>query len=90
MRSLLLAAALLGLTSAAYAYDSCSEPDRPSCTNRYGPFDDEYDFDRCKRQVENFRTEVTGYVDCLKENSEEAISEFNDAVSGFNRRVNSD
>ncbi|MGX5827378.1 hypothetical protein [Mesorhizobium sp. 43Arga] len=89
MRSILLMSALLGLTSSAHAYDDCSEPEKPWCVQRYGAFDDEDDFNRCKSQILSYRSDVDDYLSCLKKNSEEAASEYEDAVSAFNRRAKS-
>lgn len=61
-------------------------------------FSDEYDFNRCKQDVESFQDETNTYLECLqrdlddaasqaRRDSEQAISEYNDAVEGFNRRA---
>ena len=79
------------------AVASCSEPDAPSCATRSGAFEDEYDFDRCKRDMRSYRSEVEDFLDCvrrdreeLKRQGDEAASEYNDAVNSFNRRARSD
>lgn len=75
--------------SAAYA--SCSEPSAPSCASRYGSFDDEWEFDRCKREMESYQSEVEDFAQCVqrqaKNDIDEAVSEYEDAVSSFNRRA---
>jgi hypothetical protein len=40
-----LASLVCAVEAAAY----CSELSAPSCANRYGAFDDEWEFDRCNR-----------------------------------------
>jgi hypothetical protein len=76
----------------------CSEPSAPFCATRYGEFDDEYDFDSCRRDMENYASEVEEYIACLQREvddvvaeaqreSESALSEYNDAVDSFNRRA---
>jgi len=67
----------------------CSKPDAPFCATRYGSFDDHDDFDRCKREVEHYQSEVEDFLSCLKRESSEAISDYNDAVESFNRRARS-
>ena len=65
----------------------CSATSAPSCVCRYGKFDDEDDFARCKRQVEVFRSETEEMLRCLQSSREEALNEFNEAVESFNRRA---
>ena len=69
------------------------EPSAPSCASRYGSFDDEWEFDRCKRDMENYRDEVESFIQCNNDEihrahqaSEEAASEYSEAVDGFNKR----
>jgi hypothetical protein len=73
--------------NAANAYSYCTEPSAPSCASRYGSFDDEDDFDRCKRQMNNYRSEVESYISCIKNEAEEATRSYNDTVESFNRRA---
>ncbi len=93
---------LLALAMNASPVAACFEPSAPYCAERYGPFDDEWDFDRCKREMENYRDEVESYISCLsneaaeaarraaseaERQSQDAIDEYEDAVEGFNRRA---
>ena len=88
MSRAILIAGLVLISTADYASALyCSEPDAPYCASRYGSFDDEWDFNRCKREMESYRSEVESYVDCLKDEINETISEYEDAVSDFNRRA---
>jgi hypothetical protein len=72
------------------AFFRCSEPDAPYCATSYGAFDDEYDFDRCKSDMESYQSEVEEFLGCLKRESEQTLSEYNDAVESFNRRARGD
>lgn len=74
------------VTTPSFAY-FCSEPSSPYCVNSYGAFTDGYDFEDCKREVEQYGSEVEDYLECLNDESEQAISAYNDAVEGFNRRA---
>jgi hypothetical protein len=65
----------------------CSEPSAPACTSSCGAFDDQDEFDQCRRQVSNYRDEVEQYQSCLSDASSEAASDFNEAVAAFNRRA---
>jgi predicted ribosome quality control (RQC) complex YloA/Tae2 family protein len=80
--------------SAMAAWGYCSEPSAPSCATRYGPFDDTYDFDRCKREMQSYQSDVESFLSCqrseiekIRSDNERAIQEYNDAVESFNRRA---
>lgn len=93
MRSvIILAVAAFFSPIGAFAY--CSEPSAPSCASRYGSFDDEWEFDRCKRDMEDYRSEVESFISCnndeirkAQQASEEAASEYSEAVDDFNKRA---
>jgi len=74
-------------SSAVAAWGYCSEPSAPSCATRYGPFDDTYDFDRCKSQKRSYQSDVESFLSCIRSDTERAIQEYNDAVESFNRRA---
>lgn len=65
----------------------CSEPSPPYCATEYGKFSDNYDFDRCKRDMESYQSEVEYYLQCLKRESQNAVDEYNSTVDSFNRRA---
>lgn len=84
-------------SSASVSFD-CSEPSAPYCATSYGAFEDQYEFDRCKREMEDYESEVNEYIQCIqdeldratsdgKSSAEDATSQYNDAVSSFNRRA---
>jgi hypothetical protein len=96
MHSLIVATALASTTSPVWAY--CSEPSAPYCATRYGAFDDESEFRRCKLQMEFYQTEAEDFLSCqkreadgllstLKRKSDDVIQEYNSAVESFNRRA---
>jgi hypothetical protein len=77
---------------------ACSEASVPFCAERHGEFDDEWEFDRCKRDMESYKSEVEEYLTCrnaeaeeaieeARRDNEEAVSAYNDAVASFNRRA---
>ncbi|MGO7836928.1 hypothetical protein [Rhizobium sp. WYCCWR10014] len=94
-------AALLGMLIAFSSSDAsayCSEPSAPSCASGYGGFDDEWDFTRCKREMESFKDDVERFMRCNSDEAEEALekarndnqsatSDYNGAVEAFNRRA---
>jgi hypothetical protein len=94
-RALLASVTLALMVADAAAY--CSEPDAPYCASRFGPFEDEDEFNRCKREMESYRSDVEELLDCLRDESEDlkrqgdnAANEYDDAVQSFNRRARAD
>lgn len=77
--------AMLGAISPAIAY--CSAPTAPSCATRYGAFDDQDDFDRCKRQISSYQSEANEFLACTKREADRVIEEYNSTVESFNRRA---
>ena len=80
----------------AYAY--CSEPPAPNCASQYGSFDDQWEFDRCKSEMESYQNDVEEFMRCNNRLAEEAIddarrknnnasSSYNDAINSFNSRA---
>jgi len=45
------------------------------------------EFRRCKREMEHYRDDVDRYVSCLRNDREQAVRDYNDAVESFNRRA---
>jgi hypothetical protein len=86
LRSMVLVATLVfSSTSAPASY--CSEPTPPTCATRYGTFDDQDDFDQCKRKMTYFKTEVETFLSCVRDEAEQARNGYNSAVEAFNRRA---
>lgn len=91
------------LTVGNNAVAFCSKPDAPYCASRYGAFDDEYEFSRCKSEMESYKSDVEDFVSCVKREIEDltrqaddltrqgdtAVDEYQDTVSSFNRRAGS-
>ena len=65
----------------------CSKPNAPYCASGFGKFDDQHELDQCEREIENYRSEVDDYIACPKEQSQEALDEYNETVDSFNRRA---
>ena len=87
MRVLFIGVATLAtLTTPSFAF-FCSEPSAPYCVSSYGAFNDGYDFENCKRDVEQYGSQVEDYLDCLSQESQEVIDAYNDAIESFNRRA---
>jgi hypothetical protein len=82
---LITTALLLPLTADAQGY--CSKPDAPSCASRYGTFDDQDEFERCRSRMTAYRSDVESYLSCIKRESDSALQDYNDAVERFNQRA---
>jgi hypothetical protein len=67
---------------------SCDQPSAPDCATRTGAFDDESDFEQCKREMEDYKSEVEDFLACQKKENQEATDDYNNAVESFNRRAN--
>lgn len=67
-----------------FANAFCYEPSEPFCINN--EISSNYDFNSCKRQVENFIREMQDYSQCLLETNQEKVSnvieKFNCQASG--------
>lgn len=93
-RLLIVLGAVVATAGPATAY--CSEPSAPSCATRYGSFDDQYEFDRCRREMTSYQSDVEQFVECqnseirkARDASEEAVREYKSTVDSFNRRARS-
>jgi hypothetical protein len=83
----LLVGVLIMVSGSTIVAAYCSKPDAPYCATRYGPFSDQYDFDRCKREMQSYQDDLDSYLSCLRRDSEQAIRDYNEAVASFNRRA---
>ena len=83
---LVLAILIIGaLIKPAWAF--CSKPIAPYCARSYDKFDDQYEFNRCKREIEDYRSEIDDYLTCVKIQNQKAIDEYNEMVENLNRRA---
>ncbi|WP_447497416.1 hypothetical protein, partial [Clostridioides difficile] len=67
--------------------NTLERPRLPDCVSASYPFSHSYDFQNCKDQIEDYRSKLNSYLACLDSESKEAVSEYNQAVSAFNRRA---
>jgi hypothetical protein len=88
---ILLSAGIAAISTSASA---CSEPSAPYCASKYGAFDDEDEFRRCKSEMEIYQSEAEDFLSCtrraaddLKRKSDRVIQDYNGAVESFNRRA---
>lgn len=90
MRALLLASLTVTVAYPAEASMYCPEPSEPVCIDSFGTFDNEFSFDQCRTDVENFVSDVEDYVDCLDQEQQMKIDEANRAIERFNCKAQGD
>jgi hypothetical protein len=79
--------AALNIIAARPVFADCYQPSSPPCATRYGAFDDQDDFEQCKRKMTNYKSEVESFLSCRQDDAEQARSQYNSAVESFNRRA---
>ena len=63
----------------------CSEPSEPYCIDAYGTFDDEYSFQSCRREMENYLDEVRRYEQCVADEVRRIANEAQSDVDRIRR-----
>lgn len=71
----------------AHALAYCSEPSTPYCASGYGRFDDEWEFRRCKSDMESYQSDVEEFIGCNNREAEEAAREAEE-IAGKARNAN--
>jgi hypothetical protein len=84
-RTAMLTAVILCTSHSVLA--RCSTPTAPYCATRYGAFDDDDEFRRCKSEMESYKSETEDFLSCQKRESDRAIQEYNESLEAFNRRA---
>ena len=87
MVSILGSLSFAALALPAMAQNYCYVPSPPYCADMYGRFNDQYEFDVCRQEVESYRSKVRLYVLCLSEERDVAISKVKKVVDAFNQKA---
>lgn len=70
---------------------SCSIPRAPACAEKSDRLDDREEFDRCRREMEGYKSSVGLYGECVRavarKQVDDALQEYSSTVESFNRRV---
>lgn len=82
MRIMTFVIALVATEAKAQLF--CTKPIEPRCVTAFGTFDDDWAFDRCKRELNDFVAATKIYIDCLNSERDEAIRQTNEVISRFN------
>ncbi|MBX9827096.1 MAG: hypothetical protein K2Y27_19155 [Xanthobacteraceae bacterium] len=86
-KALIVAGLVVALPSPSEALFCPSKPRAPYCADQFGQFDDQREFDRCRDEMESYKSRVQSYADCQRQMIDDATREFNSAVASFNRRA---
>jgi hypothetical protein len=88
---------LLAIVALGTALASCAvlakpaladcQPSSPTCATRYGAFDDQDDFEQCKRNMNSYKSEVELFLLCVQNDADLVRRQYNGAVDSFNRRA---
>ena len=62
----------------------CDEPYPPRCIDAFGTFDDEWSFDQCRDDVEDYVRDVQDFQSCLSNWFEAMNWEVDDVIDEFN------
>lgn len=95
LAKLAAACLILSLPSAAHAQSPCDEPVRPSCITGFTTFEDQFSYDLCRREVQDYEDDVNAFLGCLldwfdetgrqaEREKDAALSEYEDAVRYWN------
>jgi len=61
----------------------CKRPAAPTCPY-LGAFNDEIEFNSCKFETEDYQRKVKTYINCLREESDATLKEYNRVIDRFN------
>jgi hypothetical protein len=86
IRTAVALAGLLGIvtTHQVDAAMFCSEPSKPYCLDSFGDFSDQWEFEKCRSEVEGFVQKSKRYAECLSEARSDAVEKANTVVERFN------
>lgn len=85
-RAAILLLCFLAFAAPARALSFCMEPTPPTCVDSLDTYgtSDQWEFDSCRSEIENFKQELESYIDCLKDKIDDLIAEYNALVRKYN------
>ena len=86
-KALAVAGFVVAMPSLSEAFFCLSKPRAPYCADQFGRFDDQRDFERCRDEMESYKSQIRSYADCQRQLADDAVKEFNSAVASFNHRA---
>ena len=77
----------VGLLAATEANAFCTEPPpSPICVAQSQPFQDQNEYNRCRRELEAYKIELEIFLSCLRAQSNDAFLSYQEALDNFVRR----
>jgi hypothetical protein len=83
--ALVVAGLVVALPSLGEAF--CSKPRTPFCLDRSGRFDNRFDYDSCRSELERYGFAIRSYADCQRQLIDDALKEHSSAVAKFEQRT---
>jgi hypothetical protein len=82
----------VGVLISGAALADCTKPDTPACAVQSGGFATEADYDRCRKQMLAFKSEMEGHSSCAREagrpqEGQTSAEELEATLAKFNRRA---
>ncbi len=59
----------------------CTEPSKPSCVDYDWTFEDQFQFNSCRNEIEQYAEEIDDFADCLVRRSRQLVEEQNQELS---------
>lgn len=102
MKPLIACIGLLAIVVPNFAFAFCVEPTAPYCVNSFGSFSDEWEFKRCRSDMESYASDVDDFSSCIQRELKDEIQnlvdeaqrkasrvqdELSNAVNDFNGRA---
>jgi hypothetical protein len=75
-----------GVLAATDASGFCGEPPSPVCVTYHEPFRNQDEYNRCRRELEVYKTELEAFLSCLRSTANEAVQTYMNALEDFKRR----
>ena len=81
-----------GVLISGSAHADCTKPDIPACAVQSGGFSTEADYDRCRKQMLAFKSEMEGHSSCARtagrpQVGQTSAEELEATLAKFNRRA---
>ena len=90
IRAALPLAVILVSATPALAQLFCTPPPEPSCIDTLSMSRDNFTFQMCRAEVEDYRRRVRQYIECLRDEQDQAIQRLNRVIDRFNACARSD
>jgi hypothetical protein len=92
MRTAAFICVAVGVLISGTAHADCTKPDIPACAVQSGGFATEADYDRCRKQMLLFKSEMEAHSSCARgagrpQEGQASAEELEATLAKFNRRA---